>query len=153
MSVFPVCTLNTETIPSDSYMATACLISCVLIDGKVNNLQQVLASSVFRALSLSPISQVVTGYFYEFQVCAGVGLFVQVGEHISSQAVSMQLVQELQGVIVSHQNSSHTTGVSVGIPGQKTLSDLKYITFQYQPVYCPTEQNRKCWLMPVVQRI
>lgn len=62
-------TLNIETRPSDSCMVTACLISSVLIDGKANklslDLQQVPASSVFQALTLSPIPQLVTGYYYD----------------------------------------------------------------------------------------
>lgn len=68
LSVFLIGTLNTETIPSDSSVVTACLISSVLMDGKVNelslDLQQVPASCVFQALSLSPVHQLVTRYYY-----------------------------------------------------------------------------------------
>lgn len=75
-------TLNTETIPSDSEMVLACLISSVLRDGKVNqlslDLQQVPARPVFRTLSPFPIPQVGKGTRYDVILVQ-----VQVGNQIS----------------------------------------------------------------------
>ena len=55
-------------------------------------------------------------------------VFVQVGKHIfitrSECAAGAGAVLSVE----SHQNSSHTTGVSAGILGAETLSDLKYFT-------------------------
>ena len=43
----------------------------------------------------SEVTDVIPGHCYEFEVCAGVAVFVEVEEHIFSQDASTQLVQEL----------------------------------------------------------
>lgn len=88
------------------------------MDGKLSlDLQQVPASSVFGALCLSPNTLGSNKVLWILGMCrCSVVVFVQVGEHISSQEVSVQLVHR----VLNHIKIPHTQqGIQLVSPGKR----------------------------------